>query len=165
MNSQFLPPQQFGGPPQNFPPNRLSPQSGAFQSVPLGSSKPVQLPGGIPQNVLPPSHIPPSSTPEGNSHPGNISHLGPNTQLPGGQFPPNVGPPVSGGGRLPIPQNQLPPSQDQRNTNTPQTNPFNPPTSIGQNLAPLNQHNGQPPYSNSPQQFQNGPLTGKKFNS
>lgn len=160
MNSQFLPPQQFGGPPQNFPPNRLSPQTGtAFQNVPLGASKPGQLPGGPHLSSVPPSHIPPSSIPGGNSHPEGNPHLLSNTQLPTGQFPPNIGPQSSGGSRLPIPPNQLPPSQDQRNTSTPQMNPFSPPSSLGQNATPPNLQNGQPQYSNS-SQFQNGPLTG-----
>lgn len=159
MNSQFLPPQQFGGPPQNFPPNRLSPQTGtAFQNVPLGLSKPGQVPGSLPQSSVPPSHIPPASSQGVNSHPESIRALGSNTQLPTGQFSHNIGSSISGGSRLPIPSNQLPPAQDQINTNPPQMNPFNPPTSIGQNatrldLQPSNLQNGQP-------QYQNGPLTG-----
>lgn len=74
MNPQYLPPQQFGVPP-NFPTNRsspsLGPNSGQFQSVPLGPPKPGQMP--------PPTQFLPSGGPQ--SRP----------PIPSSQLPPNQG--------------------------------------------------------------------------
>lgn len=77
MNPQYLPPQQFGGPP-NFQTNRSSPSLGTnpamFQNVPLGPPKPGQMvppttqflpSGGLPsRSAIPSSQLPPSQSHE-----------------------------------------------------------------------------------------------------
>lgn len=75
MNPQYLPPQQYGGPP-NFQNNRSSPSLGAnpgqFQNVPLGAPPksnsmgpgtgqfpPSSVGGSMPRNPIPTSQLPP----------------------------------------------------------------------------------------------------------
>lgn len=92
MNSQFIPQQQYGGPP-----NRASPQS--FQNVPLGPQKPPlgEVPSLPPTNQ--PSQFPPS----------NLGGSMPRTQIPSNQLPPSTGNEVNSSfGLPPIKQENLP---------------------------------------------------------
>ncbi|KAJ8943116.1 hypothetical protein NQ318_011883 [Aromia moschata] len=148
MNPQYLPPQQLGGPPQGFAPNRMSPGLGTqtFQNVPLGPPKPGQMPSGPMQGGAPPTHSPSGGAgaplsgnmgPIGQMHSsGPMPNMGgppPKSQIPSSQLPPAQMP------HSQLPPSQLPPSQlpplqgqappDQRNTATPQNNPFGPPPS------------------------------------
>lgn len=145
MNSQFMPSQQYRGPPQNFPNSGPPTGQPGFQNVPLDPQNPgQQLTQQSGQPNIPPGNLPPTSINNGAPPTGNI-----------GQFPPNMGPPA---GLRQIPSSQLPPG-DQRPPSRPQPNQFPPPINKpgehGNNVIPTelqqfpNGLNGVP--------FQNGP--------
>ncbi|XP_056630676.1 protein transport protein Sec24C isoform X2 [Diorhabda sublineata] len=150
MNPHYLSQQQFGGPPQGFPPtSRVSPNTTpqSFQNIPLGPPKASQSPSG--------DHLPlPSS-------------LGQSLNTQSGQFPPNFqnGPPSSQfqngqmSGSIPTSNPNRPPSNFAPSPHT-QSN-FGPSIPSNSNLPPRPPSNNsnnleQPPLSSGPPSLMGG---------
>ncbi|KAJ8982087.1 hypothetical protein NQ317_011085 [Molorchus minor] len=163
MNPQYLPPQQFGAPPQGFQPSRASPlglgqPNQPFQNIPLGSSKSGQIPG-----------VPPQVGGQTNSSSSAATAGGtPNVESMG--QPSSAGLLSQGGPiRTQIPPSQLPPSQiqtpaDHRND---VNQGFTPNAQIGKSarvpdMPPMSIQNGPHHFQNSAQQqLQNGTTPGQ----
>lgn len=121
MNPQYVQPQPYGMPPQNYPPVRTSPALGsqpttqAFQNVPLGPPKTGTVfppastgpPGGLPPPNARPS-IPPNQLPPGGRDQRSPHQFGPPpTSNSVSTRPPQV---MNGAGFGPAPPPPTPPN-------------------------------------------------------